>query len=127
MVQTSNPRWAKVFITEYSPCPGTVRSKLGRDEIEDPCTRKSTGSGGSPARGAAMRLRNMASETEPFLAVYSALQILGAAEFLVCAIAVEAATAPAIISRRVIWFPSDSVYCKTLYIRSSNGLPSFGC
>jgi len=32
-------KFANRFITEYSPRPGTVRSKLGRDEIDEPWTR----------------------------------------------------------------------------------------
>jgi Na+-transporting NADH:ubiquinone oxidoreductase subunit NqrD len=52
----------------------------------------------------------MASETEPFLAVYSALQILGVVEALFCASAVEAAKAPAIAVRRVMGLPSGRVY-----------------
>src|SRR5216683_6071953 len=76
MVQTSYPSSAKVFMTEYSPCLGTVRSKLGRDETEEPCTRNSTGSGLSPGFGAPTRLRKRLRETGPFLAQYSPLQIL---------------------------------------------------
>ena len=33
---------------EYSPRPGTVRSKLDSAEIDDPCTRNSTGRAASP-------------------------------------------------------------------------------
>src|SRR5258708_37179089 len=85
MVHTSKPCCAKVFITEYSPRPGTVRSKLVRDEFDDPCTRNRTGSGASPALGAPARLRNIFSETLPFLAQYSLLQILGDAPDLLVA------------------------------------------
>jgi hypothetical protein len=60
-------------MSEYSPLPGTVRSKVGLAEIDEPWTRKSTGSGRSPALGAPVRLRYMARETSPFLAAYSAL------------------------------------------------------
>ena len=44
---------------EYSPTPGTLMSKLVRAEFEEPCTRNSTGRGGSPGFGAPSRLRNM--------------------------------------------------------------------
>src|SRR5271170_4823375 len=74
MVQTSKPSRAKVFITEYSPWPATVRSKLGRAEIEEPWTRNKTGSGVSSFFGAPARLRNRLSETLPFLVQYSLLQ-----------------------------------------------------
>ena len=50
---------AKTFISEYSPAPGTVRSKLERAESDEPCTRNSTGSGFCPGAGAARRLRYM--------------------------------------------------------------------
>src|SRR5579871_2403195 len=75
MVHTSKPYCANTFMIEYSPCPGTVRSKLDREDTDEPCTRKSTGSGFCPAFGAPGRLRNMYSETSPFLAQYSLLQI----------------------------------------------------
>src|SRR5579863_7047266 len=105
MVHTSKPRAAKVFITEYSPRPGTVTSKLLREEMEEPCTRNSTGRAGvSPALGGLERLRNRLSETSPFLAMYSLLQIL--AEALVGAAnsrgAAAARAAPATILRREI-------------------------
>src|SRR5712691_11177141 len=95
MVQTSNPCWANVFITEYSPWPGGVRSKLVRDEFEDPCTRNRTGSGASPALGAPGRLRNMFSETLPFLAQYSLLQIFEDAPDLVVAACARFVSNPA--------------------------------
>src|SRR5689334_3953415 len=104
MVHTSKPCWANVFITEYSPRPGTVRSKLVREELEEPCTRNRTGSGGSPALGAPARLRNMFSETLPFLAQYSLLQILTDAPDLVVAPCARFVSnpmpAPAITPRR---------------------------
>src|SRR5258708_19702234 len=55
--------------------PGTVRSKLGRAEMDEPCTRNSTGRGGSPACGRPARLRKRLSETSAFFAQYSELQI----------------------------------------------------
>src|SRR5689334_4005088 len=61
-------------MSEYSPAPGTLRSKLGRAETDEPWTRNSTGRDGSPLDGAAMRLRNSDSDTVPFFAQYSALQ-----------------------------------------------------
>src|SRR5258708_7024298 len=63
-------------MSEYSvPLPGTARSKLGRAEMDEPCTRNSTGRGGSPACGRPARLRKRLSETSPFFAQYSELQI----------------------------------------------------
>src|SRR5437773_11832267 len=62
-------------MSEYSPRPGTVRSKLGRDEIDEPCTRTRTGNAGAPAFGWPRRFRYMESETARFLAQYSQLQI----------------------------------------------------
>src|SRR3954447_24055745 len=62
-------------MNEYSPLPGTVRSYDERAEFEEPCTRNSKGRGGSPGFGAPTRLRQRLSETSPFLAQYSALQI----------------------------------------------------
>ena len=59
MVQTSKPNCAKVFITEYSPWPGTVRSKLVRDEFEEPWTRNRTGRAGSAALGVDCELLNV--------------------------------------------------------------------
>src|SRR6202011_5359696 len=41
--------------------------------LDDPCTRNSTGLP-SPGAGAPIRLRNICSDTSPFLAVYSAVQ-----------------------------------------------------
>ena len=61
-------------MNEYSPLPATVRSKLGLAEIDEPCTRTSTGRGFSPRFGAPARLRYIASVTSPFLAWYSAFQ-----------------------------------------------------
>src|SRR5882672_11058409 len=75
MVHTSKPYPAKTFISEYSPLPGTVRSKLGFAEREEPWTRKSTGRARSPAFGRPLRLRYNARETSPFFAAYSALHI----------------------------------------------------
>src|SRR5262245_57365059 len=62
-------------MSEYSPLSGTIRSKLVRAELEEPCTRKRTGSGGFPGCGAAERLRQRLSRTSPFFAQYSLLQI----------------------------------------------------
>src|SRR2546423_1657512 len=63
-------------MSEYSvPLPGTARSKLGRAEMDEPCTRNSTGRGGSPVCGRPARLRKRLSETSPFFAQYSELQI----------------------------------------------------
>src|ERR1700674_5531179 len=66
-------------MSEYSPLPGTARSKLVRAELEEPCTKKRAGSGGSPACGAPTRLRQRLRVTSPFpspfLAQYSPLQI----------------------------------------------------
>src|ERR1700692_4436310 len=61
-------------MTEYSPWPGTVRSKV-RDVTDEPCTKNSTGREGSPALGAPTRLRNIHRGTSPFFAQYSLLQI----------------------------------------------------
>src|SRR6516165_6510476 len=86
-------------MSEYSPLPGTVRSYDDRAEFEEPCTRNRSGSGGSPALGAPMRLRQRLSATSPFLAQYSALQIAlspaCAASAEVCACAAKADTSPA--------------------------------
>src|SRR5215467_9950759 len=87
-------------MTEYSPRPGTVRSKLGREEIEEPCTRKSTGSGASPVLGAFARFRNMTSLTGPFSAAYSALQIFAASVLEAARTAAGSRPAPAIMPRR---------------------------
>src|SRR6476619_5091332 len=67
-------------MNEYSPLPGTARSKLVRAELDEPCTRNRTGSGGSPDFGAADRLRQRFRRTSPFFAQYSLLQI-GASAF----------------------------------------------
>src|SRR5262245_45208892 len=75
MVHTSKPWRANTFMVEYSPRPGTARSELGRAEFDEPCTSNRTGSGGSPALGSPMRLRQRLSATSPFLAQYSLLQI----------------------------------------------------
>src|SRR6185295_12894947 len=74
MVQQSKPWRANSFITEYSPWPGTSRSNT-REVTEEPCTKNSTGNGGSPATGALSRLRYIHNGTSPFLAQYSLLQI----------------------------------------------------
>src|ERR1051325_10366837 len=64
-----------MFIIEYSPLPGTLRSYDERVEFDEPCTRNRIGSGFSPAFGAPTRLRHRLSFT-PFLsAQYSWLQI----------------------------------------------------
>src|SRR5437868_5829849 len=59
-------------MSEYSPLPGTARSKLVRAELEEPCTRNSTGNDGSPAFGAPTRLRHRLSLTSPFSPAFSA-------------------------------------------------------
>src|SRR5262249_42863160 len=87
-------------MSEYSPLPGTVRSYDERAEFEEPCTRKRTGSGGSPGFGAPTRLRQRLSATSPFLAQYSALQIAPSLACAVpapevCACAANADTSPA--------------------------------
>src|SRR5205814_8203365 len=74
IVHTSNPRRASSFIGESSPLPGPVRPKVGRDDTDEPCTRKTTGLGGSDFSGAPLRLRNMYSFTSPLCAQYSAVQ-----------------------------------------------------
>src|SRR3954447_15083224 len=74
MVQQSNPWRANSFMTEYSPCPGTLRSNT-REVTDEPCTKNSTGSGGSPTTGALNLLRYIHSDTSPFLVQYSLLQI----------------------------------------------------
>src|SRR4051794_18768033 len=100
MVQQSNPWRAKSFMTENSPCPGTLRSNT-RDVTDEPCTKNSTGSGGSPTTGALSRLRYIHSGTSPFLAQYSLLQISPPSER--CAACAEpapnAATTPAATPR----------------------------
>src|SRR5262249_57367216 len=87
-------------MSEYSPLPGTVRSYDERAECEEPCTRKRTGSAGSPGFGAPTRLRQRLSATSPFLAQYSALQIAPSLACAVpapevCACAAKADTSPA--------------------------------
>src|SRR5450755_5075222 len=86
MVHTSNPNRANASISEYSPRPGTVKSNDVED-MEDPCTRKSTGSAALPVCGAPTRLRNIYSLISPFCAQYSLLQIfsLAAPDFSPCA------------------------------------------
>src|SRR3954463_14182239 len=59
---------------EYSPLPGTVRSKP-RDVTDEPWTKNTTGRAGSPALGAPIRLRNIHNGISPFLVQYSLLQI----------------------------------------------------
>src|SRR3954470_4659355 len=97
MVQQSKPSRANWFIIEYSPCPGTLRSKP-REVTDEPCTKNSTGRGDSPALGAPRRLRNIHSGTSPFLAQYSLLQmspLSDGAGFGFCAAApVKPATTP---------------------------------
>ena len=46
-----------------------------RHVTDDPCTRNSTGRGGSPGEGAPSRFLNMNSGTSPFFAQYSWLQM----------------------------------------------------
>src|ERR1700689_4800570 len=99
MVQTSKPCRAKVFITEYSPRPTTARSKLGREEIEEPWTRNRTGSGGSLFFGELARLRKRLSGVSPFLVQYSLLQ-RGAVAARVVRPESKPAPAPAIKLRR---------------------------
>src|SRR5690349_9676942 len=60
---------------EYSPSPGVARSKLDREEIDDPCTINRTGNELRPRGGGPTRLRNKASFTFPFMAQYSDCQI----------------------------------------------------
>src|ERR1700682_5549304 len=79
MVQQSKPNRANSFMIEYSPCPGTVRSKP-LELTDEPWTKNSTGRDGSPALGAPSRLRNIHSGTSPFFAQYSLLQISVAAD-----------------------------------------------
>src|SRR5689334_3403897 len=64
-----------VFMAENSSPPGTARSNEVRAELDEPCTRNSTGSGLSPGFGAPTRLRQRLSLVPPLLAQYSALQI----------------------------------------------------
>src|SRR3569833_843312 len=78
MVQQSKPKRANAFMTEYSPFPGTSRSKV-REVTDDPCTKNTTGRDGSPGLGAPSRLRHNHSNTPPFLAQYSLLQIASSA------------------------------------------------
>ena len=61
-------------MTEYSPLPGTCRSKT-RDVTDEPWTKNTTGRAGSPVFGAPTRLRYIQSGMSPFLAQYSPLQI----------------------------------------------------
>src|ERR1700730_12244888 len=61
-------------MAEYSPCPGTLISKV-REETEEPCTKNSTGRQGSPALGAPSRLRYIHKGVSPFFAQYSLLHI----------------------------------------------------
>src|ERR1700730_8755732 len=61
-------------MTEYSPWPGTLISKV-REETDEPCTKNTTGREGSPAFGAPSRLRYIHKGISPFLAQYSLLQI----------------------------------------------------
>src|SRR5258708_36468628 len=93
MVQTSKPQRANTSMNEYSPRPGTVRSKLERDELDEPWTSTSTGRGASPGFGAPARLRHRLSLTAPFCAQYSALQIGSAA--VVCVASAAGARPPA--------------------------------
>jgi hypothetical protein len=89
-------------MSEYSPLPSTARSKLGRAESDEPCTRKSTGRDGSAGSGAPIRLRQRLRLISPvgvlFLAQYSALQIAPSSsprEPSFCAFAAAAMNAPA--------------------------------
>src|SRR3954452_3947699 len=78
MVQQSKPKRANAFMTEYSPLPGTSRSKV-REVTDEPCTKNTTGRDGSPGLRAPSRLRHSHSGTSPFLAQYSLLQIASSA------------------------------------------------
>src|SRR5437868_3308950 len=105
MVQQSKPWRANSFMTEYSPLPGTLRSNT-RDDIDEPCTKNTTGRAGSPAFGAPNRLRNIHKGTSPFLAQYSLLQIsppspaLCAGELSASAPAIRPRPAPLMSVRR---------------------------
>src|ERR1700730_4603992 len=86
-------------MSEYSPFPGTIRSKLVRAELEEPCTRKRTGSAEAPGWGAIARLRHRLSFTSSFVAQYSPLQP-GVPAADVAAIIPPAALAP--------WLPASA-------------------
>src|ERR1700754_5024233 len=87
-------------MTEYSPWPGTLRLNV-REVTDEPCTKNSTGRGGSPAFGAPTRLRNIHSGTSPFLAQYSLLQISPPSDVAAAAVCTGApANAPTMPSPR---------------------------
>src|SRR5215208_5843549 len=61
--QVSKPRAANQSITEEPGRPGTCRSKVGCDAIEEPCTNRMV-----PAfSGAAVRFSHRNSRTSPLL------------------------------------------------------------
>src|SRR3954469_8828950 len=64
MVQVSKPREANQSMTEESGRPGTVRSKVGCDAIDEPCTKRTV-----PcfAVAAAFAFCQRKSRTSPFL------------------------------------------------------------
>src|ERR1700761_6644932 len=59
---------------EYSPWPGTLRSKP-REVTDEPWTKNNTGRDGSPGFGSPTRLRNIHKGISPFFAQYFRLQI----------------------------------------------------
>jgi hypothetical protein len=65
MHQVSKPRAANHSITEECGRPGTCRSKVGWEAIEEPCTKTIVPRGAPPA-AAALRHRN--SLTSPLFA-----------------------------------------------------------
>jgi len=66
MVQQSKPRAANQSITEEYGRPGTFRSKVGCEAIEEPWTKKMV-----PAAAPAARLRQRNSFTSPLRVQYS--------------------------------------------------------
>src|SRR6202158_1938516 len=79
-------------MTEYSPCPGRLRSN-DREVTDEPCTKNSPGREGSPAFGAPSRLRYIHRGTSLFFAQYSLLQISPPSSAL--ASCLDAASVPA--------------------------------
>src|SRR5258707_714745 len=77
--QVSYPRAAKKSITEESGRPGTCRSNVGCEAMDDPCTNKirPAGPDGSPAF-----LFHRNSFTPPFLVVQCSVPVIRSGLFM---------------------------------------------
>src|SRR6185436_14995629 len=63
MHQVSKPRAANHSITEECGRPGTYRSKVGCEAIDEPCTKRTVPKCGTPAAGFLFQRK---SRTSPF-------------------------------------------------------------